>query len=152
MLAEAGKKPEARQIRRLAADAMHLPFPDESLDLVMMSFATRNINRSVEALSGTFAEYYRVLRRGGRFLNLETSRPPSRLVRRCLDLYVRLFVQMIGGRISGSRRAYAYLATTIPRFYAPDELAAILRTVGFAQVTYQRQLLGVAAIHECVKL
>jgi demethylmenaquinone methyltransferase/2-methoxy-6-polyprenyl-1,4-benzoquinol methylase len=152
MLAEAGKKRSALHIRRVCAEAMRLPFPDESLDLVVMSFATRNINRSRQSMAGTFAEYYRVLRPGGRFVNLETSRPARRAVRACVDLYVRLIVRRIGARISGSRRAYAYLANTIPRFYPPEELADILRAAGFAQVRFERKLFGVAAIHVCVKL
>ncbi len=151
MLAEAREKPEAGRIQFLNSEAMTLPLPDASLDLITMSFATRNINRSKTILTNTFAEYYRVLRPGGMFVNLETSQPPFGPVRRSRDLYVKLFVEAIGARVSGSRLAYAYLAQTIPKFYPAEELAEILRSAGFEAISYEHQLLGVVAIHAAIK-
>lgn len=152
MLAEARKKPEADRIEFIAADIKALPFPDDNFDLITMSFATRNINLSRDVLVESFSEFCRVLKPGGRFVNLETSQPSSRLIRKCFHTYVKLFVKAIGSRISGSNAAYAYLATTIPRFYPADELANILREAGFAKVTFQRYLFGAAAIHQAGKL
>ena len=148
MIAEATKKPEAEQIRFTVSDVRALPFPDQSLDLITISFATRNINLSKDILVQTFAEFHRVLRPGGRFINLETSQPPSRIVRRGFHLWVKLFVRSIGSWVSGSRRAYTYLGHTIPRFYPAEELADLMRRAGFRNVTYQRLLFGVAAIHQ----
>jgi len=152
MMTEASRKPEAEHINFVAADIKALPFPDESFDLITMSFATRNINLSKDILIESFAEFYRVLKRGGRFVNLETSQPSLSPVRRFFHLYVKLFVKMIGSRISGSGTAYGYLARTIPRFYAPEELADIMRQAGFEKVTFQRLLFGAAAIHQATKL
>ena len=151
MMEKAAEKPQAKQIHFVASDIKALPFPDESFDLVTISFATRNINLSKEILIQSFAEFYRVLKPGGRFVNLETSQPSSSLVRRLFHLYIKLFVKLIGGRISGSRAAYAYLAKTIPRFYPPQELADILRRAGFQDVTFQKLMFGAAAIHQGMK-
>jgi demethylmenaquinone methyltransferase / 2-methoxy-6-polyprenyl-1,4-benzoquinol methylase len=148
MLKEAKRKPEARRIIFVSSNIRSLPFPDQSLDLVTMSFATRNLNLNRGILVESFAEFYRVLKRGGRFVNLETSRPSSGLIRRIRDLYVKLFVESLGSRISGSRTAYAYLARTIPRFYSAEELADIIREAGFEETTFQRLLFGAAAIHQ----
>jgi demethylmenaquinone methyltransferase/2-methoxy-6-polyprenyl-1,4-benzoquinol methylase len=148
MLAEATTKPEAEQIRFTVSDVKALPFPAQSLDLITISFATRNINLSKDILVQTFAEFHRVLRLGGRFINLETSQPPSWIVRRGFHLWVKLFVRSIGSWVSGSRRAYTYLGYTIPRFYPAEELADVMRQAGFHNVTYQRLLFGVAAIHQ----
>ena len=152
MIAEASKKPEAEHINFVTADIKALPFPDESFDLITMSFATRNINLSKDILIRSFAEFNRVLKRRGRFVNLETSRPSISLVRRCFHLYVKLFVKPIGSRISGSGTAYAYLAKTIPRFYAAEELADIMHKAGFKKVTFKKLLFGAAAIHQGTKL
>jgi demethylmenaquinone methyltransferase/2-methoxy-6-polyprenyl-1,4-benzoquinol methylase len=151
MMDKARQKPGAENIQFIAADIKTLPFDDETFDLITMSFATRNINVSKEVLIQSFAEYCRVLKPGGRFVNLETSRPPFWPIRKCFDLHVKLFVEKIGGRISGSRRAYAYLARTIPRFYPAEELAGIMQQAGFGEVTFQRLLFGAAAIHQAVK-
>lgn len=152
MMEEAQSKPQAEHINFVVADIKALPFPDGGLDLITMSFATRNINLSKDVLIQSFAEFCRVLKPGGRFVNLETSQPPSSAIRRCFHLYVKLFVKSMGGRISGSRAAYAYLARTIPRFYAAEELAEIMRKAGFEKVTFKRLLFGAVAIHQARKL
>lgn len=151
MLREAKRKPEAEGIRFVASDVRSLPFPNDSFDLVTISFATRNINLSENILVQSFIEFHRILRPGGRFVNLETSQPSFYPVRKCLHLYVKLFVEAIGSRISGSRPAYKYLSNTIPRFYYPEELSSIMRRAGFGKITTQKHLFGVAAIHQAIK-
>jgi len=151
MLAQARGKAQAERLSILAADVSALPFPDESFDLLTISFATRNINLSKDVLVRTFAEFRRVLKPGGRFVNLETSQPPLAPVRFCFRLHVKLFVKLTGSLISGSRSAYAYLAETIPRFYGAEELADLMRQAGFGTVTFKRHLFGAAAVHEALK-
>ena len=147
MLAEAKRKPETKPIKFIASDITALPFPDNTFDLVTMSFATRNINRSLDILIKSFAGYHRILKPGGMFVNLETSRPPLLPVRRCFDFFVTLMVRPIGAMISGSPRSYAYLANSITRFYTAEELAGILKEAGFRDVDFRRQMFGAAAIH-----
>jgi demethylmenaquinone methyltransferase/2-methoxy-6-polyprenyl-1,4-benzoquinol methylase len=151
MMAEAMKKPEARNIDFVVSDVKALDFPDDSLDLVTISFATRNINANRDVLTRTFAEFCRVLKPGGRLINLETSQPSFLLIRRLYHFYVRMFVKPVGGLISGSYTGYAYLAHTIPRFYPPEELSDIMCRAGFKNVTYRKLLFGVAAIHQGMK-
>jgi len=151
MMAEAMKKPEAQNIDFVVSDVKALDFPDESLDLVTISFATRNINLNKEVLTQTFAEFHRILKPGGRFINLETSQPSSLLIRRFFHFYVRLLVKPLGGLISGSHTGYAYLAHTIPRFYPPEELSDIMCQAGFKNVVFRKQLFGIAAIHQGMK-
>jgi len=151
MLAEARGKPEAEGIDFMRAGIADLPFPDESIDLITMSFATRNVNLSREALVRAFAELHRVLRPGGLFVNLETSQPPSVFVRKCFHLFVSLLVKPVGSLISGSSVAYAYLSRTIPRFYTAEDLAAIMSEAGFDGVCFGRLFLGAAAIHQARK-
>ena len=147
MLAEIGGKPEAGRIRRVAADVKQLPFPDGSVDLVTLSFATRNLNLDRATLVRTFAEFRRVLKPGGRFVNVETSQPRWKPYRWAVHRYIALAVKPVGAALSGSARAYAYLSQTIPRFYDAEGLADILKEAGFATVEYRRLLGGVAAVH-----
>ena len=152
MLEQAKRKPEAARINFVTSDIKVLDFPDENFDLITMSFATRNINLSKDVLIQSFGEFYRILKPGGRFVNLETSRPSFWPVKMCFNLYVRLFVKSIGSCISGSRDAYTYLATTIPRFYSAEELADIICQAGFDKVTFQQYIFGAVAIHQAMKL
>jgi demethylmenaquinone methyltransferase/2-methoxy-6-polyprenyl-1,4-benzoquinol methylase len=147
MLERARAKGMAGRVRFVLGDVKRLPFPDGRFDLVTISFATRNINLSRDILTATYAEVRRVLRPGGRFVNLETSQPKNRFVRALFHAYVKVMVRRVGTRISGSRAGYAYLASTIPRFYGAAELAAILREAGFAAVSVRPLFLGAAAIH-----
>ena len=151
MIRKATTKPEARQIAFILGDVRTLPFRDGTFELVTISFATRNINISRDILMRHFREFYRILKPGGRLVNLETSQPSSRLVRGLFHLYVRLAVRRLGGIISGSRAGYAYLAHTIPRFYSADELVDIMGQAGFVKVRFYRTMFGVAAIHKAVK-
>jgi demethylmenaquinone methyltransferase / 2-methoxy-6-polyprenyl-1,4-benzoquinol methylase len=151
MLEVARSKPEAGSIRFVAADIKALPFSENSLELVTMSFATRNINLDRETLVSSFAGYCRALKPGGRFVNLESSRPPIAFIRWCNDVFIKLLVKSAGSRISGTESPYVYLARTIPRFYPAEGLADILREAGFSKVTFKRMLFGAVAIHEAVK-
>lgn len=151
MITKAATKPEMSSISFTIASATNLPFPDDTFDLITISFATRNINVSLHFLTQCLREFYRVLKPGGRFVNLETSQPESHILRSLFHLYVSLFVRRVGRLISGSRSGYIYLSNTIPRFYNAEEFADIIRKAGFEQVNYKQMLFGVAAIHEGVK-
>jgi demethylmenaquinone methyltransferase/2-methoxy-6-polyprenyl-1,4-benzoquinol methylase len=151
MLRRAVRKRSCRRVAFVAGASGALPFPDESFDLVTISFATRNVNTSREALVATFREFNRVLRPGGMFVNLETSRPPARLIRSALHLYARVAVRHLGAFISGSRTGYSYLSRTLMRFYGAEELSAIIGEAGFRRVSFRRLTWGVVAVHRAVK-
>ncbi len=135
----------------IQADAGRLPFPDRTFDLITISFATRNIAPNLEVLTDHLKEFHRLLKPGGCFLNLETSQPSSRIMRRLFRLYISLAVKRVGTFLSGSRAGYSYLAYTIPRFFPPDEFCSILRRAGFGRATYRAFLFGVCAIHTAWK-
>ncbi len=149
MLSEARKKSD--KIKFTIGDATKLPFPDNKFDLVTISFATRNLNISREMLTKTFAEFRRVLKPGGRFLNLETSQPDSKIIRKLFHTYIGLSVKPIGILISGSKSGYKYLSHTIPRFYDAATLAEVMKDAGFQTATFDRMMFGAAAIHTAVK-
>lgn len=151
MLQKATVKKEAKGIFFTLTDAASLPFPDETFDLITISFATRNLNVSRENLMRCFREFCRVLKRGGRFVNLETSQPDSKLIRKLFHMFIGLFVRPVGKLISGSKTGYTYLSQTIPRFYGPKELAAIMIEAGFSRVVYEKMFFGAAAIHKAFK-
>lgn len=151
MMGEALKKQGAKDIGYSQGDVKTLPFPDESVDIITISFATRNINLNQEVLIHTFKEFYRILKPEGAFINLETSQPSSKLFRTLFHTYIKLFVKPIGGLISGSLTGYAYLSHTIPRFYDAIELKELLHRAGFMDVSYKKFLWGISAIHTARK-
>lgn len=138
-------------VRFTAADSIRLPFRDNTFEMVTISFATRNINVSHQNLLSCLREFLRVLKPGGRFINLETSQPSSMALRKLLHGFVRTFVKPIGSAISGSQSAYHYLSQTIPRFYDADRFSEIILEAGFQECKYRHILGGLAAIHQGTK-
>jgi demethylmenaquinone methyltransferase/2-methoxy-6-polyprenyl-1,4-benzoquinol methylase len=151
MMAKALEKSYVHPIFFAQAEAKSLPFPDQTFDLVTISFATRNINPRRDIFIDHLKEFWRVLRPGGRFVNLETSQPSVKIFRRLLHSYVRLVVKPVGFFFTGSKAGYSYLTSTIPRFYPPDKFSFILNQAGFRHVFFRPLLFGVSAIHTAIK-
>jgi demethylmenaquinone methyltransferase/2-methoxy-6-polyprenyl-1,4-benzoquinol methylase len=151
MLAKALEKKLNPAVSFTLAEAGSLPFPDETFDLITISFATRNINTRKQALNSYLGEFRRVLKPGGCFINLETSQPSSKIVRTLFHLYIKLTVKPLGSLISGSKPGYSYLAFTVPRFYTPEEFSSLLYQAKFARVTFKSLFFGISAIHTAIK-
>jgi len=151
MMGKAIEKPEAKRIAFTLADVGRLPFRDNSFDTITISFATRNLNISKNNLFKCLREFHRVLRPGGRFVNLETSQPRFAPIRWMFHLYVKATVGPIGHLVSGSDIAYTYLSHSMRHFYSPEKFAEIIRQAGFCEVGFNRVLFGAAAIHKAVK-
>ncbi|MCK5037864.1 MAG: class I SAM-dependent methyltransferase, partial [Thermoplasmata archaeon] len=81
MLDIASGKEGLKGVDKTLADAFNLPFKDDSFDLVTISFATRNLNLGKGKLTRAFSEIHRVLKLGGKLVNIETSQPDSRFIR-----------------------------------------------------------------------
>ncbi len=151
MLLTARRKPKASRLHLALCDALRLPFPDDSFDLVAVSFATRNINLNRTTLIEAFSEFCRVLKPGGMLINLETSQPPRRIIRWLFHQYLRLVVRPVGHLISGSRVGYGYLSQTARHFYHAEELRESLFAAGFTRVDFHCMAFGVVAIHRALK-
>jgi demethylmenaquinone methyltransferase/2-methoxy-6-polyprenyl-1,4-benzoquinol methylase len=142
-------KPGAERIRWTGADALALPFPDDTFDAVTSGFMLRNVSDAPRSL----AEQLRVSKPGGRMICLEISRPPHNLLlpRVAYRFYFHRVVPLIGQLVSRSRSAYTYLPQSADEFLSPDELAELMRCAGWRDVRYRRLMLGMVAIHSGVK-
>ena len=136
-----------RPVRWAAADTLCLPFPDDTFDAVASGFLMRNVTDLAAAL----AEQRRVARPAGRVLVLDVPRPPDSLFGRLFRLYFHQVVPRLGGLISGQPDAYAYLPRSADAFLRPDELAAVMESVGLRQVHYRMLMLGTVALHVGIK-
>jgi demethylmenaquinone methyltransferase/2-methoxy-6-polyprenyl-1,4-benzoquinol methylase len=130
-----------------AADALHLPFPDNMFDAVVSGFLIRNVTSVPQAL----AEQKRVCKPGGRILILEIPRPPDNFFGALFRFYFHNLVPVVGGFISGQRDAYAYLPASAEAFLRPDELKVEMETAGLHDVSYTMLMLNTVAVHAGVK-
>ena len=125
------------------ANAEALPFADRSYDAVTIAFGIRNVPRIPAAL----AEAYRVLRIGGRFLCLELSRVDVPGLDALYDFYSFNVIPTLGRVVVNDAEAYRYLVESIRRFPGPQVFADMLRTAGFARVSFRHMTGGVVALH-----
>jgi len=145
MLIAAREKIARRRSRAglFESDALLLPLRDSSLDLVAVAFGFRNLANYASGLS----EMHRVLRPGGQAAILEFSQPPNAAFAALYRFYSRRILPRIGGALSGSREAYAYLPESVRKFPPPDELAEAMRRAGFHRVSYEYLTGGIVALH-----
>jgi demethylmenaquinone methyltransferase/2-methoxy-6-polyprenyl-1,4-benzoquinol methylase len=127
----------------MEADALQLPVASASLDLITCAFGFRNLANYEAGL----VELRRVLRRGGMLAILEFSQPPNAMVRAAYGFYSRHVLPMIGGKLSGSPDAYAYLPESVKKFPGPVQLARMMAAAGFSEVTFERMTFGIVALH-----
>lgn len=130
-----------------AADALVLPFRDNSFDAVLHAFLMRNV---IDIERG-FAEQYRVLKPGRKMVCLEATMPSFPLFRRLFHFGFGTLIPRIGGLVTGQREAYTYLPESILRFPSPERLSAAIGRAGFQEVRYRRVMFGAVAIHAAVK-
>jgi demethylmenaquinone methyltransferase/2-methoxy-6-polyprenyl-1,4-benzoquinol methylase len=88
-----------------------------------------------------------VLKPDGKMMCLEFSKPTSAVFRWLYDVYSFHIMPLIGDIAVGNRQAYTHLPETIRLFPLPDELADILKQIGFSEVSYRRLSNGIAVIH-----
>jgi demethylmenaquinone methyltransferase / 2-methoxy-6-polyprenyl-1,4-benzoquinol methylase len=137
------KEPLGGQVRWNGADALNLPFPDETFDAITAGYLMRNVIDIPRA----FAEQKRVLKPGGRVVILDTSPPPRNLLRPFIVGYLKFGIPLLGRIISGNSDAYQYLPESTQKFKTPQELAALMRDAGFRSVQYKTFMFGTMAVH-----
>jgi len=133
-----------RRISLTLGDAMHLPFVDRGFDAATIAFGLRNIPDKLEVLR----EMARVVRSGGKVLVLEITFPRNLGMRRFFNWYLNRVIPIMGGLISGDRKAYRYLTDSIQDFLHPDELCDLFLQAGLIDVRSHPLTLGIAYIHE----
>jgi demethylmenaquinone methyltransferase/2-methoxy-6-polyprenyl-1,4-benzoquinol methylase len=125
------------------ADALHLPFNDGSYDAVVSGFLMRNVIDLQKALQ----EQYRVLKKGGRMVILDTTRPKKNILSPYIWLHMHFVIPTLGGLLTGEKDAYRYLPETTEGFVTAEALASRMAAVGFKKLDFQRYMFGTIAIH-----
>ncbi|NUR15881.1 MAG: demethylmenaquinone methyltransferase [Terrabacter sp.] len=130
-----------------AADAMSLPFADESFDVVTMSFGLRNVADPEVALR----EFLRVTKHGGRLLVCEFSQPVNKVFRTVYTNYLMRALPPVARRTSSNPDSYVYLAESIRAWPPQGELAGIIEGAGWQQVGWTNLTGGIVALHHATK-
>ena len=137
-----GKK-RRRDLGFTAADAMRLPFGDNTFDAVTMSFGLRNVEDPVQAL----AEFHRVTKPGGRVVICEFSTPTNPVFRKVYSEYLMGALPRIAKPIGSNAESYVYLAESIQAWPDQQGMAANLQRAGWDDVEWRNLTGGIVALH-----
>jgi demethylmenaquinone methyltransferase/2-methoxy-6-polyprenyl-1,4-benzoquinol methylase len=137
------RRPGNRVAQWSAADALRLPFHDNAFDVVVSGFLLRNVIDLPLALR----EQFRVLKPGGRWLALDSTRPRRSLLSPFVRFHLHHVIPTLGRLIAGERAAYTYLPDSTEQFLSAEDLATLARRAGFCQVGFAQRMFGTIAIH-----
>ena len=147
MLEEARNKREVKGLdedsnKFLWGDCLSLDFPDNSFDLITISFGLRNLADREKGLK----EMNRVLKPGGRLIVLEFSQPFF-WFRPFYYFYLRLILPWMARLVTGDRDAYLYLGSSISAF--PDRFGLVkeFENAGFEKIRFTSLTFAIVALH-----
>lgn len=127
-----------KNIEIINADAMNLPFEDETFDVVFISFGLRNLNDLKKGIE----ELKRVTRKNGYVVNLDVGKPKG-IFFHPAKLYFYTIVPLLGKLIHGKGEPYSYLHHSREDFPEQDELVKIFYELGFSTVKKHDFMFGV---------
>lgn len=147
MLARGATKFRDRNAVAIEADALRLPLPENSINLITTAFGFRNLANYEAGLR----EFHRTLAPGGELGILDFSEPGG-LTGKLYACYFRRILPAIGARFSGTGSAYTYLPASVERFPPPSQMLDLMCAVGFSEVSWTPYSFGIAGLYRGVKL
>lgn len=135
------------RITAVCGDGEEIPAASEKFWGVTVAFGVRNLARTEKGL----AEMWRVLRPGGKLLILEFSRPRNPFFKPIYNFYLNKVLPKIAGLVSGDKEAYEYLASSIAKFYEPEELLAMMKVAGFSRQYCRPLTMGIVTLYIGIK-
>ena len=140
MLERARRKSTA--VRWEQANALALPYPDDSFDAATVGFGARNFSDLEKGLS----EMARVVKPGGRVVVLEITQPQRPPLSTFFSIWFDKVVPSLG-KLAGDPDAYAYLPSSVKRFPGPEALAARMEAAGLGDLRWILTAGGIIALH-----
>jgi demethylmenaquinone methyltransferase/2-methoxy-6-polyprenyl-1,4-benzoquinol methylase len=134
---------KASRVRPVGADALAMPFPDETFHGCMVAFGVRNL---IDAGAG-LGEMVRVLKPGCRVVVLEFSLPQAWPIRSLYLSYFRHVLPRIGRLVSKHTSAYEYLPDSVQAFPHPDDVRDQFLAAGLTDVGHRSITFGIASLY-----
>lgn len=134
-------------IQMRLGDSENLPFEDGYFDALTVGFGVRNY----ENLEKGLTEMLRVLRKDGKAVILEFSKPKKFPVKQYFKFHSKYIIPFFGKRISKDVKAYEYLPESVAAFPEGKDFEAILTKVGYKNVHSKLVSGGIATIYSGTK-
>jgi len=134
--------------RFLQGDAMNLPLPDKSIDILSIAFGIRNVSDWGKAID----EFARVLKPGGRLIILEFSLPTHPMMRGLYNFYFRKIMPRTATLISGDKTgAYKYLPESVNTFISREAMQGKMAEAGFGEIVAKPLTFGICVCYKGVR-
>ena len=130
-------------IELLKGDSEAIMYPNDAFDGVTVAFGVRNFEHLEKGLS----EIHRVLRKGGKLVILEFSKPKLPFIKQFYQFYLKIVAPGIGKLISKDKNAYHYLNDSVQKFPEGENFVGILKKLGFKNASCKSLSLGIASIY-----
>ncbi len=124
-------------------EAENLVFNDNHFDIISIGYGVRNFSNLDKGLS----ESYRVLKKDGKLIILETSVPENPIIKFLYTLITRIYIPIIAFIFSGKTKAYIYLLDSTKNFPPKNKFIEMLYKTGFKKVETRRKLYGASTIY-----
>ncbi len=130
-------------IQLQSGDSENLPFEDNSFDAIIVAFGVRNY----ENLEKGLKEMNRVLKRGGKLVVLEFSRPSIFPFKQLFNFYFKYILPTIGRITSKDKKAYSYLYESVQAFPDGKDFLNVLEKTGYHSTKDTPLTLGICSIY-----
>ncbi|MCL1918984.1 MAG: demethylmenaquinone methyltransferase [Peptococcaceae bacterium] len=124
-------------------NAMALPFEDQSFQCVTISFGLRNVPDYEQVLR----EMHRILEPEGTLYCLDSSYPDSPLVKPFFKVYFKFIMPAFASLFTRHKEEYKWLNDSTEQFLTKNELAHLMKKIGFQEIALRSYFLGSAALH-----
>ena len=120
-----------------------LPFKDNTFDVITVGFGLRNFTDKEKGLK----EMKRCLKKNGKLLVLEFSKPINPVFSKIYDWYSFNVLPKLGSLLANDSDSYQYLAESIRMHPDQDKLKNMMLTAGLNNCKFFNLLNGIVAIH-----
>lgn len=135
------------RIELIYGDSENLPFDNDNFDAIIAAFGVRNF----ENLEAGLTEMHRVMKKGGKVVILEFSRPKSFPFKQLYNFYFKIILPRIGKSVAKDNAAYSYLPESVQHFPDGDDFINILNKTGFSKTECTPLTFGISSIYTGIK-
>jgi len=143
MMATGKARPESSDVRWVQCDATHLPFPDGSVDRVLVGYGLRNF----PDLSWCIREIRRCLAPGGRLVSLDFGRAEPEGLDRWYLKYLDLSTSVAGWVLHRDVESYRYIPESLRQYPAQRGVTELMQRHGFVRCGHIDFVFGAMAIN-----
>ena len=150
MLDVAGDKIRKMNITNITLElskAEKLKYRNNFFDLISIGYGVRNFEDLINGLK----ESYRVLKKNGKLIILETSVPNNFLIKYLYLIFTSIYVPLISFIFTKNIKAYNYLLDSTKEFPHEKEFKKILGSVGFKNIASKKKFFGISTIYILTK-